>query len=154
MCSGILNVQQNGSSRYPFFFRKRTALHLAVGIKDINMVRALMRWRRELNNSLEDKQYALDQRRDLFVQRCTLASTVGRRESVRVFSLSDVEQFEEWLFEERQRLVRETELRCEEYWRKAVTARDDKGRTPLHWAASGTGGRGLVGAFAAPARFF
>lgn len=125
--------------RWPrvFPFRKRTALHLAVATKNIKILRALMRWRREFNRSLEDELDALDHRRDLFVQECYLIFT-ARGATSTGGGADDVERFGEWLFEERRRLVRETELRCEECWHKAVTARDDKGRTPIHWAASGT----------------
>lgn len=103
------------------------------------MVRALMRWRQGLNRSLQDELESLDHRRDLFVQEATalLASSTSRNGEIANCSLRDVERFGEWLSEERQRLVRVTEMRCEECWRKVVTATDDKGRTPLHWAASG-----------------
>lgn len=123
--------------------RRRTALHMAIGTKNVRMVRALMRWRHELNRSLDDELDALDHRRDMFVQGVTLASTNAtaianaRGGESAGTSVKDVERFAEWLFEERRRLVRVTELRCEENWHKAMAARDDKGRTSVHWAASG-----------------
>lgn len=121
--------------------RGRTALHMAIGAKNARVVCALMRWRHELNRSLDDELDALDHRRDLFVQEVTLASTTttatARGGEPAGTSVKDVERFTEWLFEERRRLVRMTELRCEENWHKAMAARDDKGRTPVHWAASG-----------------
>lgn len=89
-----------------------------------------MQWRRELNRSLEDELDSLGHRRDMFIQgvesSCATDETATR----------DITRFEKWLSEERRRLVRATELRCEECWRKAVTAGDDMGRTPLHYAAS------------------
>ena len=89
-----------------------------------------MQWRRELNRSLEDELDSLGHRRDMFIRgvesSCATDETATR----------DITRFEKWLSEERRRLVRATELRCEECWRKAVTARDDMGRTPLHYAAS------------------
>lgn len=100
------------------------------------MVRALMRWRRELNRSLDDELDALDHHRDSFVAgtaRLTPSGIGGVDKK-----LHDVSRFERWLSEERRRLVRVNELRCEEYWRRAVTAKDDQGRTPIHWAATGT----------------
>lgn len=96
------------------------------------MVRALMQWRRQLNRSLEDELDTLDYRRDLFVEEVSLASASGEGQNG-----NEIEEFGEWLFEERRRLLRVTELRCEECWRKAMMARDDKERTPLHWEASG-----------------
>lgn len=124
--------------------RRRTALHMAIGTKNARMVRALMRWRHELNRSLDDELDALDHRRDLFVQGVTFASTTAtataRGGELAGTSVEGVERFTEWLFEERRRLVRVTELRCEEHWHKAMAARDDKGRTPVHWAASGKPG--------------
>lgn len=132
------------------YTRNRTAVHLAVGANDVKMVRALMRWRPELNRSLQDELESLDHRRDLFVQEITalLASTSTSRDEgvANCRSLREVERFGEWLSAERRRLVRVTEMRCEECWRKVMTARDDKGRTPLHWAASGVGP--VVGAVA------
>lgn len=117
---------------------------MAIGTKNARMVRVLMRWRHELSRSLDDELDALDHRRDLFVQGVTLASATATTTTVRGefagASVKDVERFEEWLFEERRRLVRMTELRCEENWHKAMAARDDKGRTPIHWAASGKPG--------------
>lgn len=105
------------------------------------MVRALMQWRRELNHSLEDEMDSLSHRRDMFVQREIAASgTDGgpfHGKTTTDYN-ARVGRFEKWMSEERRRLVRVTELRCEECWRKAMLARDDKGRTPLHWAASGT----------------
>ncbi|CAM9962215.1 unnamed protein product [Ectocarpus fasciculatus] len=104
---------------------------MAVGTKNARMVRALMQyWRRDLNQRLEDELEFLDHRRDMFVQGVSVAQTTGK------ITIHDVDRFEGWLFKERRRLVRVTELRCEECWRTAVTARDDRGRTPLHWAAS------------------
>lgn len=141
--------QQSSKSHLLFvnisFFpaRKRTALHLAVGTKNIKMVRALMQWRRELNNSLQDELDSLNHRRDMFIQGHLSASSGTGGSCPPQGKMIDnynapVGRFEKWLSEERRRLVRVTELRCEECWRKAMLARDDKGRTPLHWAASGT----------------
>ena len=126
--------------------RKRTALHIAIGTKNARMVRALMQWRHELNRALDDDLDALDHRRDLFVQEVTLASatpTANATTDVGEYvgtSVRDVERFEKWLFEERTRLVRVTELRCEENWHKVIAAKDDRGQTPVHWAASGIQG--------------
>lgn len=111
--------------------RKRTALHLAAGAGNVEMVRALMQWRRELNRSLRDDLDSLDDRRDIFVHKALSSCTTGKTRN------QDVDRFEAWLSEERRRLVRVTELRCEECWRRSVTARDDKAMTPLHWAATG-----------------
>lgn len=101
-----------------------------------------MRWRHELTRSLAEEMDALDHRRDTFIQTLLHASTrvsypsaecSGQRQKLQ----GDVEHFDKWLFEERRRLVRVTEMRCEESWRRAVMARDDEGRTPVHWVCSG-----------------
>lgn len=119
--------------------RNRTALHMAVGTKNVGMVRALMQWRRELNRSLEDELSSLGHRRDMFVQEVMSGSITGSWPSPGGKTATyDIGRFEQWLSEERRRLVRVTELRCEECWRKAVTARDNIGRTPLHYAAGGS----------------
>ncbi|CAM9777410.1 unnamed protein product [Scytosiphon promiscuus] len=110
--------------------RKRTALHMAAGTGNVRMVRALMQWRRELNRSLQDDLDSLDDRREIFVHKALSAFPTGKMND------HDIDRFEAWLSEERRRLVRVTELRCEECWRRSVTARDDKGMTPLHWAAT------------------
>lgn len=111
---------------------------MAVGTKNIRMVQALMQyWRRDLNQSLEDELDFLDHRRDMFIQGVDVPQTTDGGRPAGKITIHDVDRFEGWLFEERRRLVRVTELRCEECWRKSVTARDDRGRTPLHWAASG-----------------
>lgn len=112
---------------------------MAVGAKNIRMIRALMQWRRELNRSLEDGLDSLGHRRDMFIQEAMSSSTTadGWPSSGGKTTTYDIGRFEKWLSEERRRLVRVTELRCEECWRKAVTARDNMGRTPLHYAVAG-----------------
>lgn len=110
---------------------------MAVGIRDIQMVRALMSWKRELNRSLQDDLDCLDDRRDTFVHQALSRPTyVGPAPAAKT-TVCAIDRFQAWLSEERRRLVRVAELRCEECWRKAVTARDSKGMTPLHWAAVG-----------------
>lgn len=112
---------------------------MAVGAKNIQIVRALMQWRRELNRSLEDELDSLGHRRDMFVQGLMSSSTTGGWPFPGGETATyDIERFQKWLSEERRRLVRVTELRCEECWRKAVTATDNMGRTPLHYAAGGS----------------
>lgn len=110
---------------------------MAVSTKNVGIVRALMQqWRRELNRSLEDELDSLGQRRDMFIQGVLSSSTTdGRPSPGGETAAYDIGCFEKWLSEERRRLVRVTELRCEECWRKAITARDNMGRTPLHYAA-------------------
>lgn len=94
------------------------------------MVKILMRWRHSRERSLEDDMHALDHRRDTFIH-----GLIHNRKG------EDIERFELWLSKERRRLVRVNEMRCEECWRRALTARDDQGRTPLHWASSGVEAR-------------
>lgn len=94
-----------------------------------------MRWRREPDPSLAEGMHALDHRRDEFTESLLLRRS--SREPVRRDHRLDVEGLEAWLFEERRRLVRVSELRCEELWLRAVSAEDDTGQTPVHWASSG-----------------
>ncbi|CAM9689933.1 unnamed protein product [Ectocarpus sp. 4 AP-2014] len=120
--------------------RQRTALHMAVGTKNVRMVQALMQyWRRDLNQRLQDELDFLDHRRDMFIREVDVPQTTDSGRPAGKITIDDVDRFERWMFQERRRLVRVTELRCEECWRKSVTARDDRGRTPLHWAASARG---------------
>ncbi|CAB1096907.1 unnamed protein product [Ectocarpus sp. CCAP 1310/34] len=110
---------------------------MAVGTKNVRMVQALMQyWRRDLNQRLQDELDFLNHRRDMFIRGVDFPQTTDGGRSTGKITIDDVDRFERWMFEERRRLVRVTELRCEECWRKSVTARDDRGRTPLHWAAS------------------
>lgn len=117
---------------------------MAVATKNAGMVRALMQWRRELNRSLEDELDFLDHRRDMFIERIVSSNPEACRSAEEGDVDHRVDRFEKWLSEERRRLVRVTELRCEECWRRAMTATDDKGRTPIHWAASGAKSSCLV----------
>lgn len=112
---------------------------MAVATTNVRVVRALMQWRRELNRSLEDELDFLDHRRDMFIERVASSNSGGGvfDEKSGGADYEEVDRFAKWISEERRRLVRVTELRCEECWRRAMTATDDKGRTPLHWAASG-----------------
>ena len=95
-----------------------------------------MRWRQVFNRTLQDELDALDYRRDAFIQGVMVTSQISVESTVELFGR--IESFRAWLYEERRRILRVTELRCEECWRRVVTARDDEGRTPIHWAASGT----------------
>lgn len=118
---------------------------MAIGTKNVRMVQALMQyWRRDLNQRLEDELDFLDHRRDAFIQGVNVPQTTDGGRPAGKITIHDVDRFERWLFEERRRLVRVTELRCEECWRKSMTARDDRGRTPLHWAASGTSSKAVL----------
>lgn len=114
-------------------YRGRTALHLAIGTDNINMVKVLMRWRHEKIRCLEEDMHILDHRRDTFIQ--GLIRTWNKGEFVCIgHALNDIERFDKWLLIERRRLVRVSELQCEECWTRVATARDYQGQTPLHWA--------------------
>lgn len=113
---------------------------MAVATTNVRVVRALMQWRRELDRSLDDELDFLNHRRDMFVERVASSNYGVCRpfdEKSGRACYEEISRFKKWISEERRRLVRVTELRCEECWRRAITATDDKGRTPLHWAAAG-----------------
>ena len=93
-------------------------------------------WRQDFNRTLEDELDELDRRRDLFIQDVVVASQDPGASSVNKL-LKEIARFGAWLYEERRRILRVRELRCEECWRRAVSTKDDEGRTPFHWAASG-----------------
>lgn len=98
-----------------------------------------MRWRHGFSLLLEEDTVALDRGRDKFIERLLrqiLGDSTRREDFHGIESLGEW-LLGEWLLEERQRIVRMNEMRCEECWCRAVTAKDDERRTPLHWASSG-----------------
>ncbi|CAM9241129.1 unnamed protein product [Chrysoparadoxa australica] len=112
-----------------------TALHLAVASESPAAVRKLMlRWRHHFTRELGRKLAELDVRRDSFLSELSSKSIDGNDKAYAVSH--QVRRFHSWLLEERLRLLRCVELRCEECWRRVLSAKDDHGRTALHWAAS------------------
>lgn len=78
---------------------------------------------------------ALDQSRDEHVD--SLRRRLSRGPRLDDHVLQEVERFREWLHAERRRIKWTYERYHQESWLRAVTATDDRGRTPIHWAASG-----------------
>ncbi|CAM9437365.1 unnamed protein product, partial [Choristocarpus tenellus] len=110
-------------------------MHVAAGMGNVVILRAvMMRWRHEKKCWLQGQMKALDHRRDEYIGRKVQHYTGI---SIPNDACLEVERFGSWLMEERQRLVVIAELSCEENWRRAVTAKDDKGQTPLHWGSAG-----------------